>query len=102
MGEHAVLGRHQLVGGVERPRELVEMFQDIVQVPAREVLGYGGFAGKDVREDLQRLAEVKQALDGHLHEEGRVVFHTIAHLLSRFLQHDLWQLLIQFLEVDQV
>ena len=94
MGEHAVLGRYQLVRGVERPRELVEMFQDVVQVPTREVLGDRRFPRKDFCEDLQRLAEVEKALDGHLHEEGRVVFHAVEHLLSRFLQHDLWQLLI--------
>ena len=97
MGEHAVLGCYQLVPGVEGPRELVEMFQDVVQVPTREVLGDRRFPRKDVCEDLQRLAEVEKALDGHLNEEGRVIFHAIEHLLSRFLQHNLWQLLIQFL-----
>ena len=56
MSEHAVLGGYQLIPRVKSPRELVKMFQNVVQVPTSEVLGNRGFPSKDVCEDLQRLS----------------------------------------------
>jgi hypothetical protein len=89
MSEHAVLGRYQLISGIKSARELMKMFQNVVQVSTSEVLCDRGFPSKDVCENLQRLSEVEQALDGHLHEKRCVLFHPMEQLLSGFFQHDL-------------
>ena len=81
----------------ERASELVEMFENIVKVPTRKVLGDGSPSSEDLLQDFKGLPQVEETLDGHLDEEVRVLLHAIELLVSRSLNHNLWELLIYFL-----
>jgi len=66
----------------ERASELVEMFENIVKVPTRIVLGDGSPRGEDLLQDFKGLPQVKETLDGHLDEEVRVLLHAVELLVS--------------------